>query len=145
MFLGLGIVEMEEILNKEKPDKVLVLGDTNSALMAVLCAKMGYPVYHMEAGNRCYDGEVPEETNRVVVDSCSFMNLPYTQNSYDNLINEGYHKNKVFKTGNPINEVLEYYNTDINQSDILQKLSLAPECMGDIVLMLCFPFIEQKM
>jgi len=123
-FIGYGFVEMARILTIEKPDKVLVLGDTNSGLMSIIASKMGFPVYHMEAGNRCYDGAVPEETNRKVIDACSYMNLPYTEGSKQNLINEGFHKNLIFKTGNPINEVLQAYRTSIIGSNILSKLKL---------------------
>ena len=117
-FLGLAFIHFEAILEIEKPDKVLVLGDTNSGLLAILAAKKGIPFYHMEAGNRCYDGAVPEETNRRVIDACSLYNLPYTENSKQNLINEGFHKNYVFKIGNPINEVLQYYQKQINASTV---------------------------
>ena len=129
-FLGHGFSEMARILTIEKPDKVLVLGDTNSGLMSIIASKMGIPVYHMEAGNRCYDGAVPEETNRKVIDACSYMNMPYTEGSKTNLINEGFHKNLIFKTGNPIQEVLNHYRVEIAGSDILQKLGLAPDCGG---------------
>lgn len=129
-FLANGFGAFEVILEKEKPDKVLVLGDTNSGLFSILAAKKGIPVYHMEAGNRCYDGEVPEETNRKVIDSCSLYNLPYTENSKQNLINERFHKNFVFKIGNPIWEVLCYYRKQIDASDILQRLKLAPADEG---------------
>jgi len=125
-FIGEGFKEFERILNIENPDKVLVLGDTNSSLMTVLAAKRGIPVYHMEAGNRCYDPLVPEETNRKIIDSFAMYNLPYTENSKENLIREGHSKNFVYKTGNPIWEVLEYYKADIDKSDILQRLGLAP-------------------
>lgn len=125
-FLGNGFKTFDTILEIEKPDKVLVLGDTNSGLFSILAAKRGIPVYHMEAGNRCNDGEVPEETNRKIIDSCSLYNLPYTENSKQNLINERFHKNFVFKIGNPIWEVLCYYQKQINSSEILQKLGLAP-------------------
>ena len=87
-FLGNGFREFNAVLDIEKPDKVLVLGDTNSVLFAILASKRGIPVYHMEAGNRCYDGAVPEETNRRVIDACSLFNLPYTENSKQNLIND---------------------------------------------------------
>lgn len=124
-FLSNGFAKFDEILIKEKPDKVLVLGDTNSGLLSILAAKRGIPVYHMEAGNRCFDGAVPEETNRKVIDACSLYNLPYTENSKMNLVNEGFHKNYVFKIGNPIVEVLDYYMPQIDDSDILPRLGLA--------------------
>jgi UDP-N-acetylglucosamine 2-epimerase (non-hydrolysing) len=125
-FLSHAFVSFDAILDFHKPDKVLVLGDTNSGLLAVLAAKKGIPVYHMEAGNRCYDGEVPEETNRKVIDSCSLYNLPYTENSKQNLINERFHKNYIFKIGNPIWEVLCYYQKQIDSSDILMRLGIMP-------------------
>jgi UDP-N-acetylglucosamine 2-epimerase (non-hydrolysing) len=125
-FLGNGFKEFNDILDKELPDKILVLGDTNSVLFAILAAKRGISVYHMEAGNRCYDPAVPEETNRRVIDACSLFNLPYTKNSKENLINEGFSKNFVYQTGNPIYEVLQHYEKDINSSTIMQKLGLMP-------------------
>jgi UDP-N-acetylglucosamine 2-epimerase (non-hydrolysing) len=123
-FLGQGFELFEKILNKEDPDKILILGDTNSVLFGILAAKRGIPIYHMEAGNRCYDPQVPEETNRMIIDSCSLYNLPYTENSKENLIREQHSKNFVFKIGNPIKEVLEYYKTDIDSSDIKDRLNL---------------------
>ncbi len=125
-FISNAFFHFDKVLDEEKPDKILVLGDTNSGLLAILASKRGIPVYHMEAGNRCYDSEVPEETNRKVIDSCSLYNLPYTENSKQNLINEKYHKNFVFKIGNPIWEVLCYYQKQINDSDILMKLGIMP-------------------
>lgn len=116
--------ELETILLKEKPDKVLVLGDTNSGLSAILAERMGFPVFHMEAGNRCFDLEVPEEKNRRIIDAISSFNLPYTPQSKENLINEGIPRNRIFVSGNPINEVLENFEDQINQSSILEKLSL---------------------
>ena len=133
-FLGNAFLRFNNILEEEKPDKVLVLGDTNSGLLAILAAKRGIPVYHMEAGNRCYDGEVPEETNRKIIDACSLYNLPYTENSKQNLINERFHKNFVFKIGNPIKEVLDYYDANINRSFILQNLSLLDYDFGSVPL-----------
>jgi UDP-N-acetylglucosamine 2-epimerase (non-hydrolysing) len=123
-FLGQSIIEFEKILKTEKPDKILILGDTNSGLLSIISEKYNIPVYHMEAGNRCYDNRVPEETNRRIIDNVSKYNLPYTENSKQNLLSEGFHKNYVFKTGNPILEVLEYYRHEINNSDILVKLGL---------------------
>ena len=100
-FLSNGFMEFEKILDKENPDKILILGDTNTVIFGILASKRGIPIYHTEAGNRCYDPQVPEETNRVIIDACSLYNLPYTDNSKENLIREGHSKNYVFKTGNP--------------------------------------------
>lgn len=116
--------EVEEILNKERPDKLLVLGDTNSALCAVLAERMGIAVYHMEAGNRCYDTTVPEEINRKVIDAVSSYNLPYTSGARENLLREGIHPKRIWVSGNPIYEVLQHYQTEISQSDVLQQLGL---------------------
>ncbi|NWQ42656.1 UDP-N-acetylglucosamine 2-epimerase (non-hydrolyzing) [Bacillus sp. EB106-08-02-XG196] len=129
--LGQQLSEMfkslEAILLKEKPDKVLVLGDTNSGLSAILAERMGIPVIHMEAGNRCFDLEVPEEKNRRVIDAISSFNLPYTPQSKENLVKEGIPSNRIILSGNPIYEVLENYKKQIEQSDILSKLSLKKE------------------
>jgi len=124
-FIGNGFMQFEQILIKEKPDKVLVLGDTNSSLLTIMAAKRGIPVYHMEAGNRCYDPLVPEESNRKIIDSFATYNLPYTENSKENLIREGHSKNFVYKTGNPINEVLKFYEYEIDNSEILKRLNLS--------------------
>lgn len=115
---------LEAIFLKEKPDKVLVLGDTNSGLSAILAERMGIPVIHMEAGNRCFDLEVPEEKNRRIIDAISSFNLPYTPQSKENLIHEGIPRNRIIVSGNPIYEVLEHYKSEIEQSDILGKLTL---------------------
>ena len=137
-FIGKGFIQFEQILNKERPDKVLVLGDTNSSLLTILAAKRGIPIYHMEAGNRCYDPLVPEETNRKIIDAISLYNFPYTDNSKENLIREGHSKNFVYKTGNPIKEVLDYYSKEINGSDILHRLGFVP---GDESAMTCFALL----
>lgn len=115
---------VEKYLGEFDPDSVLVLGDTNSGLSAVICERLGYPVYHMEAGNRCYDMRVPEEKNRRLIDSISTINLPYTELSRQNLLREGAQNNRVFVTGNPIKEVLDHYRTEIDSSDILERLNL---------------------
>lgn len=116
--------QIEGILDTEKPDRVLLLGDTNSALCAILAERMGYPVIHMEAGNRCFDLEVPEEKNRKVIDAISSINMPYTEQSKQHLIAEGVPGYRVVTTGNPIREVIEYYKDDIFVSDVLERLSL---------------------
>ena len=119
--------KIEEILLKEKPDKVLILGDTNSALASIVCEKLKIPVFHMEAGNRCFDRTVPEEINRKLVDSVSSYNLPYTERSKENLINDGICKERIFVTGNPIYEVLEHFKMQISSSMILKKLKLTSQ------------------
>jgi len=118
------MVGVERYITNFEPDAVLVLGDTNSGLSAIVCERMGVPVYHMEAGNRCYDMLVPEEKNRRLIDSISTVNLPYTELSRQNLLREGAQNNRVFVTGNPIKEVLDYYCDQINESNILEQLKL---------------------
>jgi len=122
--LGTMFKKLETILLSENPDKVLVLGDTNSGLSAILVERMGIPVFHMEAGNRCFDLEVPEEKNRRVIDAISSFNLPYTPQSKENLINEGLPQNRILTVGNPIFEVLSNFNTEIEGSTILSNLNL---------------------
>ena len=104
-----------------------MLGDTNSGLSAILAEKMGIPVIHMEAGNRCFDLEVPEEKNRKVIDAISSFNLPYTPQSKENLMNEGFPKNRIILSGNPIFEVLNHFKTEIKTSKILTNLKLLKE------------------
>lgn len=115
--------KIEEILLKEKPNKVLILGDTNSGLCSIICERLGIHVYHMEAGNRCFDNNIPEEVNRRIIDHTSTYNLPYTKNSQLNLLNEGIKKERIFKTGNPIYEVIENYQYE-PRIDILEKYNL---------------------
>lgn len=115
---------VEEILARERPDRVLVLGDTNSALAAVIAERMGVPVVHMEAGNRCFDLAVPEEKNRRVIDAVSTINMPYTPQSKENLLREGFPANRIVLTGNPIREVLMRYESKIAASPILARLGL---------------------
>ncbi|TKD71862.1 non-hydrolyzing UDP-N-acetylglucosamine 2-epimerase [Pseudalkalibacillus hwajinpoensis] len=119
--------ELEKIFLKEKPDKVLVLGDTNSALSAILAERMGIPVVHMEAGNRCFDWSVPEEKNRRVIDAISTFNLPYTPQSRENLLKEGMASNRIYVSGNPIYEVLKHHDKKIEASAILDELQLTKE------------------
>ena len=126
-FLSAAIIQFEDVILKEKPDKMLVLGDTNSGLLSLIAEKYNIPIYHMEAGNRCYDKGVPEEMNRKIIDHLSTYNLPYTENSKQNLLMGGFNKNYVFKTGNPIYEVLKYYEEEIQSGDILDQLELCGE------------------
>jgi len=118
--------EIERILLEVKPDRVLILGDTNTDLSAIIAERMGIPVYHLEAGNRCYDPKVPEEKNRRIIDSISTYNMPYTPNSCNNLIKEGIPREKIFITGNPINEVMQHFNEKISNSPIAHTLKLLP-------------------
>ncbi len=116
----------ESVFKKTPPDRLLVLGDTNSALSAFIAKRMGIPVYHMEAGNRCFDDRVPEEVNRRVVDVCSDVLLPYTERSRANLLREGIHPERILVTGNPILEVLESRKREVGSSRVLERLGLEP-------------------
>lgn len=125
--LGDTLRKTEEVLRVEKPDAFLVLGDTNSAISAVMAKRMHIPVYHMEAGNRCFDENVPEETNRRVVDHVADFNLVYTEHARRNLLAEGLHPRRILLTGSPMREVLDYYRAKIEASDILSSLGLTPQ------------------
>lgn len=114
----------EEILHSEAPDRLLVLGDTNSGLAAIVAKRLGIPVYHMEAGNRCYDDRVPEEVNRRVIDHSSDVLMPYTERSRMNLLREGIAGECVYVIGNPILEVLRHYEERIGASEVLYRLEL---------------------
>lgn len=118
------LLECERVLSKEKPDRLLILGDTNSSLSAFIAKRMGIPVFHMEAGNRCYDDRVPEEVNRRIVDHCSDVLMPYTERSRFNLLREGIAAQRIFVTGNPIKEVLDHYAPLIEASQALKRLGL---------------------
>jgi UDP-N-acetylglucosamine 2-epimerase (non-hydrolysing) len=121
------LTSCQAVISSERPDRILILGDTNSALAAIAAKRMDIPVFHMEAGNRCYDDRVPEEVNRRIVDHCSDILLPYTERSRANLLREGIASHKIFVTGNPILEVLEYYAARINSSEILNQLELGSQ------------------
>ncbi|MGL4737869.1 MAG: UDP-N-acetyl glucosamine 2-epimerase, partial [Cellulosilyticaceae bacterium] len=114
------------LLASEKPDALLVLGDTNSALCALSAKRLKIPIFHMEAGNRCFDQNVPEEINRKIVDHIADVNLPYTEHSRRYLLSEGIAKQFIFVTGSPIPEVLAKHQDKINQSAILTTLNLEP-------------------
>ncbi len=122
--IGAILTGAEKVILKEKPDRLLILGDTNSALSSIVAKRMGIPVYHMEAGNRCYDDRVPEEVNRRIIDHASDILMPYTERSRANLLREGIEGDRVYVTGNPIKEVLDYYAPRINSSKILSDLGL---------------------
>lgn len=124
--IGHIITASERILISERPERLLLLGDTNSALSAIVAKRLGIPVYHMEAGNRCYDDRVPEEINRRIIDHCSDVLMPYTERSRANLLREGIEGRRIFVTGNPINEVLKQHVASITNSDVFERLQLQP-------------------
>ncbi len=124
--IGLILSATERLLREERPDRLLLLGDTNSSLAAFIAKRMAIPVFHMEAGNRCYDDRVPEEVNRRVIDHCSDVLMPYTERSRQNLLREGIAGNRIYVTGNPINEVIRHYDEAISRSTILARLMLQP-------------------
>lgn len=117
---------VDNALETHKPDRVLLLGDTNSALSAIVAARRQIPVFHMEAGNRCHDDRVPEEVNRRIIDHASTVLLPYTERSKDNLVREGIERERIFVTGNPIKEVLDSFTGQIDASGILEALAVKP-------------------
>jgi len=119
--------QSEKVMLKERPDALLILGDTNSALSAIIAKRLKIPIFHMEAGNRCFDENVPEEINRRLVDHISDYNLPYTEHSRRYLTREGIHPGTVYVTGTPLTEVLNHYSGLINDSLILQELKLTPQ------------------
>lgn len=125
-FLGGTLIAVEDVLRRERPDALLVLGDTNSSIAALIAKRMKVPVYHMEAGNRSFDLNVPEETNRRLVDHVSDFNLVYTEHARRNLLSEGLHPRRIIKTGSPMREVLDAYRPNIEASTILQDLGLQP-------------------
>jgi len=125
--LGETLIGTERVLVEERPDAVLILGDTNSSIAAVMAKRMRIPVYHMEAGNRCFDENVPEETNRRLVDHVADFNLVYTEHARRNLLAEGLHPRRILLTGSPMREVLDYYRPQIEASDVLDRLGLATQ------------------
>lgn len=122
--MGLIIAKSYEVIKKEKPDALLVLGDTNSALSAIAAKRLKVPIFHMEAGNRCWDWNVPEMVNRTIVDHISDINLPYTENSRRYLLSEGMNGKTIFVTGSPMYEVLNYHKDKIEISRAMQYLNL---------------------
>ncbi len=124
--IGQIIAGSERLFQKHRPDRLLILGDTNSGLSSIVARRLGIPVYHMEAGNRCYDDRVPEEINRRVIDHSSTVLMPYTERSRDNLIREGIPGERIYVTGNPIKEVMDRHKSSIAQSEALAQLGLEP-------------------
>jgi len=125
--IGKIISESEKIFKKEKPDAVLILGDTNSSLSGYMVKRLKIPIFHMEAGNRCFDLNVPEEINRKIIDHISDFNLAYTEHARRNLLREGIHPRKIYLIGSPMKEVLLHYRNKIDHSKILAKLLLKKE------------------
>ena len=115
---------VDEVLATEKPDAVLILGDTNSCLSIIAAKKRHIPIFHMEAGNRCFDSRVPEEVNRKIVDHTSDINLVYTEHARRNLLAEGLPPDQIFITGSPMNEIINYHQSGIQKSDVLKTLNL---------------------
>jgi UDP-N-acetylglucosamine 2-epimerase (non-hydrolysing) len=124
--IGNVIVKADEVLEKEKPDAFLVLGDTNSCLSAISAKRRKIPIFHMEAGNRCFDQRVPEEINRKIVDHISDINMTYTEHARRYLLAEGLRPETVIKTGSPMKEVLEHYLPIIEASDALDRFEVLP-------------------
>ncbi|TPQ39610.1 non-hydrolyzing UDP-N-acetylglucosamine 2-epimerase [Cupriavidus pinatubonensis] len=123
--IGQVIIAADKILETLKPDALLLLGDTNSALAAIAAKRRKVPIFHMEAGNRCFDFRVPEEINRRIVDHISDINLTYSEIAREYLLREGLPPDQVIKTGSPMREVIEHYQGGINASDVLTRLNLS--------------------
>src|ERR1700712_4365934 len=124
--VGQIIAAVERLIREQRPDRLLVLGDTDSGISAYVAKRLGVPVFHMEAGNRCFDDRVPEEVNRRVIDHSSDVLLPYTERSRQNLLREGIPSQRIYVTGNPIKEVLDHYAGHIDASDALERLEVEP-------------------
>lgn len=122
--LGGVLIGIEEAIQEVRPDALLVLGDTNSCIAALMGRRMKVPVFHMEAGNRCFDLNVPEETNRRLVDHVSDFNLVYTEHARRNLLSEGLHPRSILHTGSPMREVLRHYRSEVDASTVLSRLGL---------------------
>ncbi|HEX4135263.1 MAG TPA: UDP-N-acetylglucosamine 2-epimerase (non-hydrolyzing) [Bryobacteraceae bacterium] len=124
--IGQILERSEALFLEHRPDRLLILGDTNSGLLAIIARRLGIPVYHMEAGNRCYDDRVPEEVNRRVIDHSSSVLMPYTNRSRENLLAEGFHRSRVYVTGNPIKQVIDHFSGKISASPVLEVLGVEP-------------------
>ncbi|MEG1790787.1 MAG: UDP-N-acetylglucosamine 2-epimerase (non-hydrolyzing) [Clostridia bacterium] len=125
--IGNIISKSYNLINEIKPDAILILGDTNSALAAISAKRLKTPIFHMEAGNRCFDENLPEEINRKIVDHISDINLPYTENARRNLLAEGLSRETTFVIGSPMREIISLYRNEIDSSEVLKKLGLKPK------------------
>lgn len=125
--LGNILARAYDVMASEQPDAVLVLGDTNSCLAAIVAKRLKIPIFHMEAGNRCFDQRVPEELNRKIVDHISDINLTYSDHAREYLLREGLPPDRIIKTGSPMHEVLSHYRANIDRSEVLTRLRLIPE------------------
>lgn len=124
--IGNVISKADEVIGKVAPDAVLILGDTNSCLSAIAAKRRKIPIFHMEAGNRCFDERVPEEINRRIVDHISDINMPYTEHARRYLMAEGLRPETIIKTGSPMKEVIEHYMPEIEKSDVMGRMKLDP-------------------
>lgn len=124
--MGQILARIEPVFLERRPDRLLILGDTNSGLTALVARRLGIPVYHMEAGNRCYDDRVPEEVNRRTIDHASSVLLPYTQRSRENLLREGFANDRVVVTGNPIKQVIDHNAERVSASAVLDEMEVRP-------------------
>lgn len=120
--IGQILEKSHALFQEHRPDRLLILGDTNSGMASVVARRLGIPVYHMEAGNRCFDDRVPEEVNRRVIDHSSSVLMPYTERSRQNLLAEGFAGSRVYVTGNPIKQVIDNFASEIESSEVLEKL-----------------------
>jgi len=125
--IGQVIIKVDAMLEQEQPEALLILGDTNSCLAAIPAKRRKIPIFHMEAGNRCFDQRVPEETNRRIVDHTADVNLTYSSIAREYLLREGLPPDRIIKTGSPMFEVIEFYRSKIEASDVLERLSLKPQ------------------
>ncbi len=123
---GETIIKSEEILIEEKPDGVLILGDTNSSIAGIIVKRLQIPIYHMEAGNRSFDQNVPEEINRKIIDHIADFNIVYSERSRQHLITEGYPHRKIYLCGSPLNEIYNTYKSKLSATKILSKLNISP-------------------
>jgi UDP-N-acetylglucosamine 2-epimerase (non-hydrolysing) len=126
-FLGALFVAAEKELIENRPDAILILGDTNSSLVALIAKRLQIPIYHLEAGNRSFDSNVPEEINRRVIDHLSDVNMAYTRHAKENLLREGIHPRTISVIGSPLREVLEEISPEVDNSNVLETLKLSPK------------------